>query len=283
MNRPPAPALPIGDETLLAYLDAELPEDGYEAIEAQLDADPALRQRLQALVDSGERLRAAYDGVLQEPVPPALIAAIQAVPWPPVAQAAAQVAPESAAQPAPAAPPWPQRLLSWLGLDSARPLAGLAVASVLMLAVGGWLGHSLPAGQGSGHGGNALASLDSALAVALETAPSGRTLRAGDARIALAASLRGADGRVCREYSAGTAQAQTETGLACRSPDGHWAVAVRQSANGGDGYDTASSSGHEAIDAYLARHLPGAEPLSAEQEQALIRQGWPSGRGKDGT
>ncbi|MDO5291015.1 MAG: hypothetical protein Q4F13_15495 [Pseudomonadota bacterium] len=281
MNAAATTPQPIGDEELLAYLDAELPEEGYEAIEAQLDTGTALRQRLQALVDSGERLRAAYDGVLQEPVPPALIAAIQAAPWPPVAQTAPQATPHRAAhQTAPSsarrgtAPtqPWPQRLLGWLGLDSARPLAGLAVASVLMLAVGGWLGHSLPAGQGDGA---SVVGLDGALAVALETAPSGRALQAGAARIELAASLRGADGRVCREYSA-SASGGGETGLACRAPSGQWTVAVRQVHSGGAGYDTASSSGHEAIDAYLSQHLPGAEPLSAEQEQALIQKSWSS-------
>jgi anti-sigma factor RsiW len=63
------------DEALVAYLDGELDADERAHVEAWLDADPAVRDRLLALADSATMLRNAFADFVTEPVPERLIAA----------------------------------------------------------------------------------------------------------------------------------------------------------------------------------------------------------------
>lgn len=73
----------IDDDTLVAYLDAQLEDDAaYEAVEDALAESPALRARLQTLAETGELARQAFDAKLEEAVPPQLIAAIMNAPLP---------------------------------------------------------------------------------------------------------------------------------------------------------------------------------------------------------
>ena len=272
---------PIDDDTLLAYLDAQFDDEArYVAVEDALATDPALRARLQALVDSGEQARRAFDATLEAPVPPALIAAILNAPLPAGLQTHAAAAPVSHRAP-PAAPSLGDRLRGWLGLDGALNWGAAAFASVALLAVGGFMGH---AWQSPGAASPALAEAgqivrEPALALALEAAPSGRRLPAGEGRMELVASFARADGQICREYTAARPApvARDEVGVACREADGQWRLAFLRhaphSATPGDGYQTASTALHEAVDDFIARELPGGA-LSAEQEQARLLQGW---------
>ena len=63
------------DEALVAYLDGELDADERAHVEAWLDADPAVRDRLLALADSATLLRNAFADFVTDPVPEQLIAA----------------------------------------------------------------------------------------------------------------------------------------------------------------------------------------------------------------
>ncbi len=63
------------DEALVAYLDGELDADERRQIDAWLEADPAARERVMALAQSDELVRAAYAEIVEEPVPARLIAA----------------------------------------------------------------------------------------------------------------------------------------------------------------------------------------------------------------
>lgn len=63
------------DEALVAYLDGELDPAERHHVEAWLDADPAVRDRLDALARSDELVRGAYADILDEPLPERLIAA----------------------------------------------------------------------------------------------------------------------------------------------------------------------------------------------------------------
>ena len=189
------PAL-IDDDTLLAYLDAQFDDEArYVAVEDALAAQPALRARLQALVDSGEQARRAFDAVLEAPVPPALIAAVLNAPLPTALQAtlapAPEPAPTGARRPPPVAPSLGERLSGWLGLSGGLNWGAAAFASVALLAVGGFLGH---AWQAPGAAGPALAEAgqivrEPALALALEAAPAGRRLPAGEGQMELVASF----------------------------------------------------------------------------------------------
>lgn len=273
-------AVPIDDEVLLAYLDAQLgDESAYVAVEDALAAQPALRARLQALVASGECVRQAFDATRQAPVPPALIAAIVAAPLP----TPARQPPRADARAGLGA-----RLADWLS-GSARPGRGLnwgaaAFAAIALLAVGGVVGYGW---QPEG-GGPPLAEAgqivdEPALALALELAPSGRRLPAAGGRIELVASFARDSGEVCREYTAAypAPLAHDEVGVACRESDGRWRLAFIQhephpAGHAGSGYQSASTALHDAVDEFIARELPG-DALSAEQEQARLQQGWSEG------
>src|ERR1700676_4487944 len=63
------------DEALVAYLDGELDADERAHVEAWLDADPAVRDRVLALSESAGLLRNAFADLVGEPVPERLIAA----------------------------------------------------------------------------------------------------------------------------------------------------------------------------------------------------------------
>ena len=63
------------DEALVAYLDGELDDAERRHVEAWLEADPAVSDRLAGLAQSAELVRGAYADIVNEPVPPRLIAA----------------------------------------------------------------------------------------------------------------------------------------------------------------------------------------------------------------
>jgi anti-sigma factor RsiW len=63
------------DEALVAYLDGELDDDERARVEAWLEAEPAVRDRLLALSDVAGVLRNAFAEFVNEPVPERLIAA----------------------------------------------------------------------------------------------------------------------------------------------------------------------------------------------------------------
>ena len=57
----------IDDDTLIAYLDAQLEDDAaYEAVEDALAESATLRARLQVLAETGELARQAFDAKLEE-------------------------------------------------------------------------------------------------------------------------------------------------------------------------------------------------------------------------
>ena len=63
------------DEALVAYLDGELDPAEQRHVEAWLEADPAVRDRLSALARDTDLLRGAYADIVNEPVPERLLAA----------------------------------------------------------------------------------------------------------------------------------------------------------------------------------------------------------------
>lgn len=263
---------PMNDETLIAYLDAELDPAGTDAVEQALEADAGLRQRLQRLVVSGEQLRAAYAGVVEEAVPPRLVQAILAAPVP---RANAHGAGSRPATPAFSLADWVSR---WLGTANS-PWAPTALASAAALAAGVWLGLAQAPG-----GDVALAAnqpvADRALLVALESLPSGRVVQAAGRQIELLASFEHRDGRICREFNSSlrTGDPVDHLGLACREPGGEWTLAVlsseeRPTDTGHGGYRTASDHQHHVLDGYRQQHTLG-QAMDPAHEQALLQQGW---------
>src|SRR5579864_3702314 len=75
------------DEALVAYLDDELDQEERANVEAWLDADPAVRDRLLTLAESAGLVRSAFADIVNEPVPERLIAAARGETAPPTAEA----------------------------------------------------------------------------------------------------------------------------------------------------------------------------------------------------
>ncbi len=71
----------INDEKLMAYVDGELDPAERAEVEAAINADPALRGKMEAHRNLRARLSGTFDGALDEPVPERLLAAM-AVPSP---------------------------------------------------------------------------------------------------------------------------------------------------------------------------------------------------------
>lgn len=268
----------IDDSVLLAYLDGQLDDTQYTPVEDALATSPALRERLQALVDSGERVQRAFDTKLQEPVPARLVEAVMRAPLnltAPVRQTAN--APTT---------PWQQLARHWRALwATATPGQGgwgrAAFASVAVLALGVWLGQSLqdPAGRAGPPLAQGQTVPDAALASVLELAPSGRRLDTPTGHVEVLATFARPDGAVCREFERQQG-AQVDAGIACRAAAGatnsaSWQVAMVASATrpDGTGYQTASDAQHQAVNRYVAQHLPAA-PLDAGAERTLLERAW---------
>ncbi len=257
------------DDALIAYLDGQLPDPDYGPLEQALQHDQALRTRLQALADSSELARRAFDAVLLEPVPPQLIAAIWRAPDP---RARATSARASSSR--------TRGLLAWLGLDSGLR-AWPALASVAVLGLGVVIGWQLlaPAGDARWALREGAPVTDEALALALEVSPSGRVLRTAGGAVEILASFEQAGGGHCREFNRSSPRGTLdELGIACRNAQGDWQlellVAEEREASGGEArYQTASDQQHDRADAFLRDRARGL-PLDEAEEQALIEGGW---------
>jgi hypothetical protein len=259
----------FNDETLIAYLDGQLPDADYGPLEQALEHDEALRTRLQALADSSLLARRAFDPVLLEPVPPQLIAAIWRAPDP---RARNRASSHGTTQPV--------GLLAWLGLASG-PRAWPALASVVVLGLGVLLGWQLlaPADDARRALREGAPVTDEALALALEVSPSGRVLRTAGGAVEILASFKQMGGGHCREFNrnnpGGTLD---ELGIACRNAQGGWQLELlvaedRLAEAGQDRYRTASDEQHEQADAFLLDRVQGP-PLGEEEEKSLIDRAW---------
>jgi hypothetical protein len=264
----------LDDDTLIAYLDGQLPEAGYGPLEQALKDDPALRTRLQALAESSELARRAFDPVLLEPVPPQLIAAIWRAPDPRARASPPRAAPGKVST-------RPSGLLAWLGLASG-PRAWPALASVAVLGLGVAIGWQLlaPAGDSRWALREGAPVTNQSLALALEVSPSGRVLRTSGGAVEILASFEQVGGGHCREFNRSSPDGrQGELGIACRTADGEWQLdflATEERPGDGDrpSYQTASDQQHERADAFLRERVQGP-PLRDTEEHTLIERGWP--------
>jgi anti-sigma factor RsiW len=109
------------DEALVAYLDGELDAEERAHVEAWLDADPVVRDRLLALSEAAGIVRNAFAELVHEPVPERLIAAARGETLP---QTDAEIV-ELRPRPRPAASPSSRRW--YVQLATAAGLFGLAV------------------------------------------------------------------------------------------------------------------------------------------------------------
>ena len=267
----------LNDHTLLAYLDGELDDAQCAAVEAACARQPALAQRLDRLAESDERVRRSYQSMLEEPVPPQLIAAILNAPDP-HGNPSAVATPRRAAGGTPR-PRWSDWLAPlWAGWGGR---ATAAFASVAMLALGALMAWTLQPDPAEGWALRVGQPLqDRSLLVALETAPSGREVEAAGRQFRLLASFERTQGGFCREFNAsdnGTDPAD-HLGVACRQASGVWELVVlateeRPADPAHGGYRTASERQFEVVDAWRLAHTRG-QPMAPAQERTQIERGW---------
>ena len=219
-----APAAPRDEALLQAYHDGEASAAERRAAEAWLAEDPAARARLAALAAGDALLRAAVDGPLDEPVPAALLARVEAT----LAGRLTRL-PVGRALPAgdavPAATRAPRR---WL------PLALAASIALAVGVPGAWYWsaertEARLAGRSEARA-QALAALETQLQRTLETQVSGTPLPwlaegAGQGELLAVRSYKSSAGQWCREYRITAellGEPHQERGIACRDPSGRW-------------------------------------------------------------
>lgn len=200
------------------------------------------RQDDELLKAERRRMAAAFDGVLNEPVPDRL-KALLAEPAP-----ATQVVDLGAVR--------AQRR----GMSNWAAWGGMAASLVLGTVMGTRLA---PPGGGSDATDRLVATgaIARALDTQLASAPAGA--------VAVQLSFKARDGRFCRSFST-----DSQAGLACREADGAWVLQqVAAVTAAGSGMRQAATSLPPSVLAAVDAAMAG-EALNAEQEKAARDAGW---------
>ncbi len=228
----------VSEERLMAFADGELSGAERAEIEAALANDAALRERLAVHRRLRTRLSAAFDGVMDEPAPARLTAALS----PPSAPEVVSLA--------------ERRRVRW----AAREWGAIAASTVLGLVVGvGVMNARAPLIAADGGGLVARGALAHALDTQLAAD------EAGTVRIGL--SFRARDGRYCRTFDLTQGGA---AGLACRANEG-WNVAMAVASAGGGEVRQAGAPAEilTAVEGMIA-----GEPLDGAGEERARADRW---------
>lgn len=248
---------PVSDEELVAFLHGELDEARAQAVEAAINADPALAERAAMLDRQDDLLRAAFAPIIGAAVPDAMRDAVMN--GPPAATVtsldAFRTRRIAAAQPRWG---WPQ-----FGAMAASLAIGLIAGPALL--GGGSPGSALVVASGGGTG------VSPELAGLLNTAMSGEAVALGElgtARVAI--SFRDNAQNLCRQVEL-TGTVATSDLLACRAGSA-WqvqALGQREPANGG--MRTASGDAAPAVVAAVDAII-ASDPLVGADERAALNR-----------
>lgn len=265
----------ISDLDLMRYADGDLPASEAAMISALLPHDADLRRRLEVFSKTRGPVSAVFDEILEEPVPPHLVASILR------AKPAARPRDVAIWTPVDAIRNWIADLVP--AAVSPAFAASIAVAAALAGSAGWLAGRSItPDALVEARAGGLVAS--GALAEALEQTPSTQAIASSGATVTPVLSFRSTSGAVCREYRIAAAGTRADfAGLGCRSEDGVWRIAMhietpKAPQTGGD---YRSAGGGEAIDAYVATIIAG-DAFGPVDETALIGKAWQSPDRKPG-
>ncbi|HVS78069.1 MAG TPA: hypothetical protein VHE11_14115 [Steroidobacteraceae bacterium] len=244
----------FSDEVLMAYADDELDESTRTAVEAAMAADPEIARRIARHRALRERLRSAFDPVLDEPVPPKLIDLARNAPVPSNASYESQVV------------SLPRRRAGRITLPQWAALA----ASLLIGVVAGRLAfHGSGPGLIATHDGHMMARGLLADALTRQLASQNGATQP----VQIGVSFRSKAGQYCRTFSM---PASAMAGLACHAADG-WRLQVLSGAQEQEvtagGYRQASSSMPPAIASAVSDEISG-EPLDARAEAAARGRDW---------
>lgn len=254
MTRPP-----LSDETLMAYADGELEADDIAIVEAAIQSDPDIAERV-ALFDLSRQKLA--DGLGDaEPVSAELLASVKAM----AAAHEHQSEAEISSQQDGTVVTFPQRSEAL----HTPPRWQLPLAASIALLVGLAVGPLLPWSGEETTSEIAMTGLDTpGLTTALSSIVSGDEITLEDgSRLEAIASFRDGSDALCREFELDQPTGQTLVSVACHQ-DANWslrfAVAAGQS---DDGFAPASSL--QALDGYLTA-IEAGEPLDLETEAAAL-------------
>jgi hypothetical protein len=230
----------VNDELLMAYLDGELDENARAGIEADLAADPALRDRLETQRRLRDRLTAHYGPIADEPAPERLRALLE---------------------------PSDDKIVDFARARArrARPVWQSFAAIAATLVLGLVIGRGLPGDSGPIAVENGMMVARGSLAEALDTQLA--SAQAPNAATRIGISFARADGSLCRTFDGADL-----SGLACREARG-WRV---MTATGGSGEQTSSyrQAGGAAIVLQAAQEMMAGEPFDADTERRARDAGW---------
>ena len=243
----------FSEETLMAYADGELDPPTRAALEAAMAADPGLAQRVAQHRALRRRLQAAFDPVLEEPLPKRLVESVHGTS---AQRPAAKVIPLRRA----AAPRW-----SW-------PQLGALAASLVLGALLGPLVLHPPPGGGAVITRNGQMLASGALARALTEQLASNQPPAAPVQIGV--SIRTHDGAYCRSFV--VREQSSLAGMACRERDAWRLEVLAQSPaqpGAATGYRTAGTTLPPSVTRALDE-LRAGEPLDAAAEAAARERGW---------
>lgn len=245
----------FSDEILMAYVDGEVDEDMRRQIEAAMATDTSIAERVAKHRGLRAELGAAFDGVLDEPIPARLLDAANA--------SVAKTAPASvsdlnavrAAKKLAANPKrwsWPE----WTSIAASLLIGILAGRSAVTPSESELFAISQDGIVASGD-----------LSAALTNKLGGET---ADADVWIGLSFRANSGEYCRTFTTDSA-----AGFACREADAWKVRALSESAAtpAAGEYRMAGSELPPAIVAAIEGVMAG-EALDQEQEQAAKSHGW---------
>jgi negative regulator of sigma E activity len=251
----------IPDEMLAAYVDGELEGAERTRIEQAIAQDAQLAQRVAQQRALRDRLRGAYNGVLQEAVPQRL------------AQAAKLGAPSGPAQVIDLARVRAERTRRGNGLRQMKVRRYSIAASLVVGLMAGVLIQRLsaPSALTEFHDGALLAR--GALAHALNEQLASSASTAAAVRVGL--TFRSRSGNYCRIFA--LSGARSLAGLACREQD-QWQLlnlvgAEGPSAGGGQNLRMAASNLPPALLQAVNERISG-EPLNAAAEAKARNNDW---------
>ena len=227
------------DEKLAAWIDGAMSAAEAAAFEQEMAADPELARKAAAWKANDAFIMGALAPLADAPLDPDLLARM----------GLAEPAPAPIPQAANDNPPFWRR--------HALPLGGAIAASLVA---------ALLLVQPRGGAG------DAGFTVALDTTPSLQVAKLADGRtIEPTLTVRAADGRWCREY-----RSADQSALACRDAQG-WKVEATTGRTGpadqASGTTLAGGGDSSGLDAAY-RKLGAGDPVGAQDEAQLIKQGW---------
>jgi anti-sigma factor RsiW len=269
----------IADETLMAYADGELEPAQRAEVEAAIAADPQLAARVEQHRALRRKLNAAYDPILLETVPDALVASVRNTSAGAAGTAAndraatvtdlrrvraarAAEAKEAAASARRAETPRkPWTWFEW-GAMAASVAAGAVIAHLAM--------KSPDASRIGTERGQLVAQADLSQALTTQLASD----QPGNAPVQIGVSFKSKSGDTCRTFT--VRERSVLSGLACREGNA-WQVQVLANvpanANGQGGYKPAGASMPSAVLTAVEQQIDG-DPLDSVGEAAARARGW---------